>query len=197
MSTVKEIGVPFPLSLVTSPRQFGLTDFEVKRYVVTTEADLGESTDVTSIVDVDEFIEDVNAYTGTITVSTDRVRTQDRVGVTGDVNAELVVGHVLQIGAEMYRIKNVSIDAAGDGYIDLETPLRADVTGGMSITRTGNTGRYRITIQEDVETVVQYNVVSPSSIPQINEDTPIVVIDTIDDGPGSSAPITDNSTLLL
>lgn len=198
MSAMKEIGVPFPIALTTNPRQYGLTDLQVARYVMTTDADLGEATDITAMVDIDEFIEDVTAYTGAITISTDRVRTQERVAVTGDTAGELTAGHVVAIGTDMYKLKAVSVDGDGDGYVDLETPLRADVATGDAITRVGNTGRYRITVQEDVETTVQYNVSSASSIPQINEDTSIVSIGTIESGgSGGTAPVVDNSTLLL
>lgn len=196
MATVRKIGL-FPLALVTNPPQYGLTDLVVKRFRVCTEDTLPEATDITSTVDIDEYMTaSIAPFSSSISVSSDRDRGLERVGITGDVDSELVPGQIIHVGTHVYKIRATDIASDGDGYIDLHLPLREGVAAGDAITRAGNTGRYRITIREDNEDCVQYNVTSPSSLPALDENTPVVEIsDSGDTSTGGT--IRDNSQLLL
>ena len=194
MSALKEVGVPFPISLVTEPAQPGLNDFVVKRFSISAGDPLAEPTDITALADIDEFIEPVTAYVQEITVAADRLRGHERIMVAGDTAAEIKAGHKIAIGNGVYIVKAVAIAADGTGYVDLALPLREAISIGDAITASGATGRYRITVQEDIECSVQYNVSSVSSLPTISEDTAVVSVETAG---SSSDAVVDNSKLLL
>ncbi len=194
MSALKEVGVPFPISLVTEPVQPGLNDFVVKRFSISAGDPLAEPTDITALADIDEFIEPVTAYVQEITVAADRLRGHERIMVAGDTAAEIKVGHKIAIGNGVYIVKATAIAADGTGYVDLALPLREAISIGDVVTASGATGRYRITVREDIECSVQYNVSSASSLPAISEDTAVVSVETAG---SSSDAVVDNSKLLL
>lgn len=194
MSALKEVGVPFPISLVTEPVQPGLTDFVVKRFSISAGDPLDEPADITALVDIDEFSEPYTAYAQEITIAADRLRGHERIMISGDTAAEIQVGHKIAILNGVYVVKATAIEADGTGYVDLVLPLREAISIGDAVTHSGATGRYRITVREDIECSVQYNVSSALSLPAISEDTAVVSVETAG---ASSEAVVDNSKLLL
>lgn len=190
MAEQKNKGVPFAISLNTSPKQYGLTGFVITRYVLETNPGLVPPVDITGSVDVDEFENAVPAYASSPVVSTDGFAKAERIGVR-DPGKEILPGHVIKIGTRAYGVLAVDLDAAGDGTIDLAIPLSADIPAETSIERSGSTGNYRFTITENVTGTVQYRVVDADAYPVI--DVMSQVLDII----SGSGVLVDNSSLLL
>ena len=194
MAEAKQMGVPFPISLVTDPAQPGLTDFTVFRYDITESEDLTPPVDITGIAIVDEFVEDVVTYVETITVAAARLRGHDKIMVTGDTSGEIQVGHTIAIHGHGYTVTHKEAGTGGADYLTLALPLRTAVAEGDAVSRSGNTGKYRIIVREDNERTVQYSISSASSLPEINRMT--AVVDIEDPSSGGEA-VVDNSKLLL
>ena len=191
MAEQKEKGVPFALALNTRPRQYGLTGFSIVRYVLGTAAGLPEPEDITASTAIEEFENTVVApYTGSPTVSVQGFAKSDRIGVH-DPAKELQSGHIVEIGTTAYAVLAVSVDGAGEGYIDLALPLRADIAADTPITLSGRTGNYRITVTEDTKRSVQYKIAVADAYPHIELDSQVLDIITTDD------VLIDNSKLLL
>ena len=190
MAEIKEKGVPFALALNTRPRQYGLTDFTVTRYVLGTAAALTSPEDITASVDIDEFVVPAPAYLGTPTVSVQGFAKSARIGVV-DPAKEIETGDVISIAGAVYAVLDVTTDVNGAGHIDLALPLRENVAAATPIARSGCTGNYRITITENSERSVQYKVVSESAYPRIELDSQVLDIVTTND------VLVDNSKLLL
>lgn len=195
MPVKRPIGV-FPITVVTDPPQYGLAaNFVVRRYEVSTGEELPASTNITEQVTIREYMEPVTPYTGEITVSSDRLRGLDRIAVTGDTAQEIGPGDIISLGGDVYKVRKIVTDEAGDRYYDLDTPLRKDVAAGAVIQQVGNTGRYCISINESAEATVQYSIEAAIAIPVIRESTPILeIVSASELGGGVTS---DNSKLLL
>jgi len=192
MAESKRKGIPFPISLNTRPRQYGLTDFRVTRCVLNAAGELQPPTDITANVEIDEFtVAVIGGYTQSPSVSVQGFAKAERIGIH-DPGKEISTGDIINLAGSAYAVLALDLDVNGDGHLDLALPLRADVPAGTVITESGATGNYRLTITESTTGTVQYNVVVEDAYPAIDVTTQ--VLDVVS---GTEEVLIDNSKLLL
>jgi len=189
----KQVGSSFILKLITKPEQYGLASDLIIRKFTYLSGNTVPST-ITADCTISEIMgEAITDYTETITVSANAYADHDLFAYAGNISDELAVDDIISIGSEVGKIKSVTTELDGTGYIKLTTPLKNDVTSGAEIHKESNTGEYRIDITENFEGQYSYQVSCNAANPDIKQST--AVIDIVDEE--SEELIVDNSQLLL